>query len=105
MEQITINLEDDMTIGALRALAQSMGKRLAITLVEANDGRKPVAVSEKKNGRARVAAAPEPAKGGGRKRRRKLSAEARAALGRNLAKARAVRSANAKAARVKAGKG
>ena len=104
MEQITIDLDDDMTIGALRALAQSMGKRLAITLVEAKDGRRPVAATDKKKGRAREAAAPEPAKSNGGRRRRKLSPEARAALGRNLAKARAVRSANAKAARVKAGK-
>ncbi len=104
MEQITINLDDDMTLGTLRALAQSMGKQLAITLVEAKDGRTPVAASTKKKGRAREAATPEPAKSDGRKRRRKLSPEARAALGRNLAKARAVRSANAKAARAKAGK-
>jgi hypothetical protein len=100
LEQITITLGDDMTLGALRAVAQSMGKRLVITLADAAPTRA-AARTGSRQGVADTPAQPVPKP---KRRRRKLTAEARAALVKNLAKARAVRSANAKAARAKAGK-
>ncbi len=86
MERISIELADDMTLGTLRSLAQSMGKRLVVSF--AGGARRKV----------EEPAAPAPRARKGR-RRRKLSPEGRAALARNLAKARAVRSAKLKAAR------
>ena len=91
MERIEIELADDMTLGTLRAIAKGMGKRLTISF-EAKTATRKVG----RPARSGNADAPAPVR---RRKRRKLSPEARAALVRNLAKARAVRSANLKAAK------
>jgi hypothetical protein len=90
VERIEIELADDMTLGALRAIAKGMGKRLVISFGEKSTTRK---VGRPARSRG---AEPTPRRRG---RRRKLGPEARAALVRNLAKARAVRAANLKAAK------
>jgi hypothetical protein len=98
LDRISIELTDDMTLGALRTLAKSTGKRLVISL----DGAERSARADGGATRGRATATPAaPARNG--RRRRKLSPKARAALARNLVKARAARSANAKAARVAKG--
>ena len=100
MDQIAIELGDDITLGTLRALAQGVGKRLVISF----DGgaRSSAANGRATRGRPRAGAAGPSGNG---RRRRKLSPEARAALARNLVKARAARSAKAKAARRAKAKG
>lgn len=96
---ISVELSDDMTVGNLRALAAQLGRSLVISFGEAaaapRRGRRPGRPA------GRRAAAPAGAKP---RKRRKLSPEAKAKLVANLVKARAARSANAKAKR-KAEKG
>ena len=91
MERIEIELGDDMTLATLRAIAKSMGQRLVISF----EGK----AATRKVGRPARAKHTEATAPVRRRKRRKLSPEARAALVRNLAKARAVRSANLKAAK------
>jgi len=99
LDRISIELTDDMTLGALRAFAKSVGKRLVISL----DGGERSARADRGGTRGRATAAAPAAPARKVRRRRKLSPKARAALARNLVKARAARSANAKAARVAKG--
>lgn len=92
METISIELADEMTLGQLRDLARGMRKRLVISFE--SDGR---AGGPKRSAQAQGGEAPDRQRTKGRRRRRrKLSPEARAALARNLVKARAARSAKAK---------
>ncbi len=108
MDQLTLALSDDMTLGQLRALAQGLGRRLVVSF--GDGGAAPAAAPvrrgpgrPRRNPEAPAAAAPAPAatsKGG--RPKRQLSPEAKAALRRNLAKARAARSANARARRLEA---
>ena len=91
MERIEIELGDEMTLGTLRAIAKGMGKRLIISFEGKTATRK-----VGRPARDGSAEAPAPVR---RRKRRKLSPEARAALVNNLAKARAVRSAKLKAAK------
>lgn len=87
MEQISIELNDGLTIGALRTVARGMGKRLVISFA---DG------APRNSRRARKASESAIPANGRRRRRRKLSPEVRAKLAENLKKARAARSAKAK---------
>src|SRR5205809_254339 len=91
-ERISIRLGDDTTLGSLRAVAESLGQRLQISFASSAES---ASQGKPRRGRPLAVAAPE-----GPQRRRPLSPAVRAALIRNLAKARAVRSANAKAARI-----
>ena len=92
MDRISIDLDDDMTIGDLRRVADSMGRRLYITFQEGppsrpmRPGPRPMATSPAMDGE-------RPSRRGGR---RPMSPEVRAALARNLEKARAARSAKVK---------
>jgi hypothetical protein len=80
VSELSIELADDMTLGSLRAPAQALGKRLVVGLenAPASRVRTPLVKGE----------IPAP-----RGLRRKMSPERRAALLKNLAKARAARSA------------
>jgi hypothetical protein len=82
LDRIAIELADEMTVGALRELARALGKRLVVSFAGARGSTAKPATARRK-----------------RRPRRRLSAKGRAAVARNLAKARAVRSAKLKAAR------
>lgn len=95
LERISIDLDDDMTIGALRRLAQAMGRHLSIAFVDGVD-RRPTRPGPRPASASSAISGELSSRRGGQSRRRKLSPEGRAALARNLEKARAARSANLK---------
>lgn len=87
MDVISIELDEGMTLGALRQVARSLGKRLVISFQNGSSGSAARPVASR---------GPEPAARSPRRKRRKLSPEARAALAKNLEKARAVQAAKRK---------
>jgi hypothetical protein len=89
-QQLSIELTDSMTIGTLRAIAREAGKELVIILTAPRAAHAPQKPAAPASGRL------QPAKAVARKRAKKrvLSPAARAALVRNLTKARAAKAAN-----------
>ena len=92
MPKLELEVDAHVTVGELEELARSMRKRLRISFASDGNPRRPEPTAP--------AEAPARRKTKGR-RRRKLSPEARAALARNLEKARAAQAAK----RRKAAKG
>ncbi len=100
--ELSITLEDTMTLGALRTLANGLGKRLVITLANGEAGPAPMRRGRPPAaaGAPAVAEAPKGPRGRKFRRPRKpLSAEARAKLAKNLEKARAAQAAKRAKAR------
>lgn len=90
MDPISIELDESLTVRALRQIAQNLGKRLVISFE--------VEKSPTRAAGPATAQRTEPAGRATRRKRRKLSPEARAALAKNLEKARAAQAAKRKAA-------
>lgn len=92
MDRISVELDETMTLRALRQAAQAVGKRLVISFENEKSG------SRTARAPAPAARPVEPGQRTGRRKRRKLSPAARAALAKNLEKARAAQAAKRRAA-------
>ncbi len=98
-ETLSIDLNDDLTLGTLRAAARTIGAQLVVSFGAAGvTVPAPASQPARKRGRPAKAGVPVAAKAAPTKRR-PLSVEAREKLAANLAKARAVRLAKLKAAK------